>query len=144
MMVTKLYQENNSRRRLLPLFMFKSRGTNRTSYQGREPIEEDEDKFSMNRRDMPPPLPQRVANPRTRIDQVLQEFHSISDRMHRATWYDAFTHAWSDYSRSVLPQSMRKTCTNVELLKCQRTSVASSSTIWVPSNRRMSSKNQRT
>ena len=65
----------------------------RTSYQVREPIESDEDRLAMKRGDLPPPLPQRVANPRIREDQALQEFHSYSDRMHRTTPDDAFTQA---------------------------------------------------
>ena len=68
-------------------------GADRTSYQEREPIESDEDRLAMKRGDLPPPLPQRVANPRIREDQALQEFHSNSDRMHRATPDDAFTQA---------------------------------------------------
>ena len=35
--------------------------------------------------------------------------------MHRATSDDAYTHARFDYSRSVFPQSVRKTGTNVKL-----------------------------
>ena len=35
--------------------------------------------------------------------------------MHRATSDDDFTQAWFDYGRSVFPQSVRKTGTNVEL-----------------------------
>ena len=36
--------------------------------------------------------------------------------MHRATSDDVYTQVWFDYSRSVFPQSVRKTGTNVELL----------------------------
>ena len=78
-------------------------GTNRTSYQGREPIEGDEERLAMKRGDMPSPLPKRVANPIVREDQVLQEFYSNSDKMHRATSDDAFTQAWFDYCRNVFP-----------------------------------------
>ena len=39
-------------------------GTNRTSYQEREPIENDEERLAMKRGDLPPPLPKRVADPR--------------------------------------------------------------------------------
>ena len=45
-------------------------GTNRTSYQEREPIENDEDRLAMKRGDVPPPVPKRVANPRIRDDQA--------------------------------------------------------------------------
>ena len=87
-------------------------GAERMSYQVRQPIENDEDRLAMKRGDMPPPLPQRVANPRIREDQALEEFHSKSDKMHRATSDDDFTQAWFDYGRSVFPQSVRKTGTN--------------------------------
>ena len=83
-------------------------GTNKTSYQGREPMEDDEDRLAMKRGDMPPPLPERVTNPRIREDQVLHEFDSNSDKMHRATSDDAYTQAWLDCSRSVFPQSLKK------------------------------------
>ena len=66
-------------------------GTNRTSYQVREPIENDEERLTMKRGDLPPPLPKRVANPKIREDQALHEFYSNSDNMHRATsdaWFD--------------------------------------------------------
>ena len=46
------------------------------SYQIREPIENDEERLAMKRGDMPPPVPKRVANPRIREDQALQEFPS--------------------------------------------------------------------
>ena len=65
---------------------------------------------------VPPPVPKRVANPRIREDQALQEFHSNSDKTHRATSDDAFTQACFDESRSVFPQPVGKTRTNVELL----------------------------
>ena len=35
-------------------------GVGRASYQGREPIENDEERLAMKRGDMPPPLPRRV------------------------------------------------------------------------------------
>ena len=63
-------------------------GTNRTSYQEREPIEHDE-RLAMKRGDVPPQLRQRVANARIRDDQALHEFYSNSDKMHRATSDDA-------------------------------------------------------
>ena len=82
-------------------------GTSRTSYQEREPIENDEKRLAMKRGEMPQPLPKRVANPRIRDDQALHGFFSNSDKMHRATSDDAFTQAWFDYSRSVFPQSVK-------------------------------------
>ena len=60
-------------------------GTNRMSHQVRQPIENDEETLAMKRGDMPPPVPKQVANPRIQEDQALQEFHSNSDKMHRAT-----------------------------------------------------------
>ena len=90
-------------------------GTSRTSYQEREPIENDAERLAMKRGDVPPPSPQRVANPRIRDVQALHEFNSNSDKMRRATSDDGFTQAWFDYSRSVFPKSVRKTGTNVEL-----------------------------
>ena len=62
-----------------------------TSYQRREPIEDDEEKLAMKRDEMLPPLPQRVANARTREDRAVHESHSNSDKMHRATSDDEFT-----------------------------------------------------
>ena len=50
-------------------------GADRTSYQVREPIENDEETLAMKKRDMPPPVPERVANPRVREDQASQDFH---------------------------------------------------------------------
>ena len=38
--------------------------TDRTSYQVREPIEDDEERLAMKQGDMPPPVLERVANPR--------------------------------------------------------------------------------
>ena len=69
-------------------------GTNRSSYQVREPIENDEERLAMKRGDMPPPVPERVDNPRIREDQALLEFYSNSDRIHRTTSEDAHTQAW--------------------------------------------------
>ena len=89
-------------------------GTNRTSYRERERIE-NEERLAMKRGDMLSPLPKRVANPRFRDDRALREIFSNSDKMHRATSDDAYTQAWFDYSRSVFPQSVRKTGTDVEL-----------------------------
>ena len=67
-------------------------GADRTSYQVREPVENDEERLAMKRGDMPPPLPHRVANPRVREGQALQEFHTDSDKMHRADSDDTPTH----------------------------------------------------
>ena len=85
------------------------------SYQVRDPIENDEDRLAMKSGNMPPPFTQRVANPRIREDQALQEFHSTSDKIPGATSDDYFPQAWFDYGRSVFTQSVKKTGTNVEL-----------------------------
>ena len=91
-------------------------GTNRTSYQTREPVEDNEERLAMKRGDMPLSLPRRVPNPRIRDDRALHAFFSNSDKMHRATPDDAYTKARFDYSRSsVFPQSVRKTGADVEL-----------------------------
>ena len=41
-----------------------STGTKRASYQAREPFEDDEERLAMRQGGMPPPVPERVANPR--------------------------------------------------------------------------------
>ena len=41
-------------------------GTDRASYHAREPIEGDDERLAMTQGDMPPPVPERVANPRIR------------------------------------------------------------------------------
>ena len=88
-------------------------GTKRTSCQVREPIENDEERLAMKKVDMP--LPEQVANLSIRKDRAVQENQSSSDKMHRATSDDAFTQAWFDYCRTVFPQSVRKTGTNVDI-----------------------------
>ena len=90
-------------------------GADRMSQHVREPIKNDEDRLAMKRGDLPPPLPQQVANTRMREDQALQDFYSKSDKMHRAISDDELSQAWFDYGRSVFPPSVRKTGTNVEL-----------------------------
>ena len=91
----------------------------------REPIENDEDRLAMKRGNMPPPLPHRVANPSIREDQASQEFHSNSDTMHRATPDEKYTQAWFDYSRSFVPQSVRKEVQTLNISTCRRPSAAS-------------------
>ena len=46
-------------------------GTDRTSYQVRQTIEDDEERLAMKQGDMPPPVPERVANPRIRDDRAV-------------------------------------------------------------------------
>ena len=73
-------------------------GTDRTSYQVREPTEDDEQRLAMRQGDMSPPVPERVANPRIRED-----------------YEDAFPRAWFNYCRNVFPHTVRKTGTNVDI-----------------------------
>ena len=87
--------------------------TDHLSYQVRERIENDEERVATRRSDMPPPVPERVTNPRIREDREVQDFQCNS--MHRATYEDACTRSWSDYCRSVFPQSVRKAGPNVDL-----------------------------
>ena len=63
----------------------------RTSYQVPEPIENDEERVAMKRGDMPPAVPMRVADPRIREDQALQEFRSNSDK-HGSIVADLLSH----------------------------------------------------
>ena len=122
MKVSKWYQE--ATRKSDVSHFSSSRGTSDafadtdwTSYQVREPIEDDEERLAMKIGDTPPPLPRRVSNPRIRDDQALHEFFSNSDKMYRATSDDAYTQGWFDYSRlSVFTQSVRKIGKDVELL----------------------------
>ena len=90
-------------------------GTNSASYHAREPIKDDAERLAMRQGDMAPPVPERVTNPRIRDDRAVQDFQLNSENMHRATYEDAYTRAWFDYCRSVFPQSVRKTGTNVDL-----------------------------
>ena len=69
----------------------------------------------MRQSDMPPPTPERVANPRIREDRAVQNFQFNSEKMHRATFEDAYTRAWFEYCRSVFTQSVRKAGPNVDL-----------------------------
>ena len=90
-------------------------GTDRPSYQAREQIEDDDERLAMRQGDMPPPVPERVANPRIQEDRAVQDFQRNSEKTHRATHEDAYTRAWFDYCRSVFPQSVRKASPDVDL-----------------------------
>ena len=90
-------------------------GTDRASYQAREPLEDDEERLAMRQGDLHPPGPERVANPRIREDRAVQDFPLNSAKMHRTTCENAYTRAWFDYCRNVFPQSVRKTGPNVDL-----------------------------
>ena len=89
-------------------------GTERASYQVREPIEDYDERLVMRRRDMPSPVPERVANPKIREDRAAQDFRQNSEKMHRATSEDAYTKAWFDDCRSIFPQSVRKAGPDVD------------------------------
>ena len=98
----------------------------------------------MKRGDMPPPLPNRVANPRIREDQALHEFYLNLDKIHRGASDDAYTQAWFDYSRSVFRQLVRKTGTNVEFFNVPTYQCSILFNNMVPSTRRVDSGGQRT
>ena len=82
-------------------------GTDRASCEARETIEDDEERLAMRQGDMPPLVPERVTNPRIREDRAGQDFQWNSEKMHRATYEDAYTRAWFHYCRSIFPQSVR-------------------------------------
>ena len=85
------------------------------SNQARELIADDEERVAMRQGDMPPPVPERVANPRIQEDRAVQDFQKNSGKMHRATSDDAYTIAWFYFCRSVFPQSVRKAGPDVDL-----------------------------
>ena len=89
-------------------------GTERASHQVREPIEDDDERLATRRGDMPPPVPERVANPKTREDRAAQDLRQNSEKMHRATSKDAYTKAWFDFCQSIFPQSVRKAGPDVD------------------------------
>ena len=89
-------------------------GTN-TSYQAREPIE-NEERLAMKRCDMPSQSLSELTIQGFE-NQALLRFCSNSERIHRSTSEDAYTQAWFEKSRSIFTQSLRKTGTNVELWK---------------------------
>ena len=68
-------------------------GTDRASYHAREPIEDDDERFSMRKGDVPPPVLELVASPRIREDRKVLEFRQKSEKMHRATSEDVHTQA---------------------------------------------------
>ena len=72
-------------------------GTDRASYHAREPIEDDDERLAMRKGDTPPPVPERVANPKIREDRAVQDVRQNSEKMHRTTSEDAYTKAWFDY-----------------------------------------------
>ena len=89
-------------------------GTDRASYQARELVEGDKERLAMRQGDMVPPVPERVNNPRIREDRAVQDFQCNSEKVHRATYEDAYTRAWFDQCRSVFPQYVRKAGPNVD------------------------------
>ena len=64
---------------------------------------------------MPPPVPERVANPRIREDRAVLDFQRNSGKKHRATHEDAYSKAGFYYCRGIFPQSVRKAGSDVDL-----------------------------
>ena len=60
-------------------------GTEGASFQAQEPSGDDDERLATRRGDMPPPVPERVANPKIRADQAVQDFQQNSEKTHRAT-----------------------------------------------------------
>ena len=81
----------------------------------------------MKKGDVPPPVPERVANPRIRKDQATTITHK----------HGLITAELSSRNLS------KKQVQTLTFLTCQRISVASSSTTWVPSTGRVISGRQR-
>ena len=71
-------------------------GTERATHQARERIEDDDERLALRKGDMPPPVPERVANPKSREDRTVEDFRQNSEKMHRATSEYAHTKAWFD------------------------------------------------
>ena len=88
-------------------------GVERSSYQTRLSIEDDEGRLSQREGRMPPPPPERVDNPRIREDRAVQEWKT--DEMHKLTYDDDFARSWFNYCRNVFPQSVRKVGPDVHL-----------------------------
>ena len=87
--------------------------TERASYQVREPIKDDDERLATRRGDMPPPVSERVANPKIREDRAVPDFRQNSEKMHRATARDGYTKARFDYCQSIF-QSVRKASPEVD------------------------------
>ena len=114
------------------------------SQQVREPTENEKETLAMKRGDMPPPVPKQVANPRIQEDQASQEFHSNSDKMHRAT-LKTNSHKHGVIMADLSSRNLwEKQVHTLNFTTCQRPSAAFSSSIWVPSTGRVKSENHRT
>ena len=59
--------------------------TDRTSDQAREPFEDDEERLAMKQGDMPPPVPERVANPRIREFEMTEQYRNFNQTRTRCT-----------------------------------------------------------
>ena len=77
-------------------------GLDRPSCRACEQIEDDEERLAMRQGDMPPPVLERVVDPRIREDRAVQDFPWNLDKMLRATHENAYSRAWFDYCRGVL------------------------------------------
>ena len=100
-------------------------GTNGASYHAREPIEEDDERLSMRKGDMPPLVSERIANPRIREDRAIQDFRQNSEKMHCAT------------SPKCLPTIREESRPGRFSKTCRRISEASSFPTWVLSSGRV-------
>ena len=108
-------------------------GTDRASYHARERIEDDDERLAMRQGDMPPPEPERVANPRIRETEQYRTSDRTPEKMHRATSEKRLHKSMLfDYLPKVFPSP------DIQIfITCQRISAASSSTTWVPSTERV-------
>ena len=102
--------------------------TNRASYHPREPNEDDDERLAMRKGNMPPPVPERVANPRrpssTGIPTVPPP--KTPTQRHGLTVAEVSSHnPCGKQAQTLIP------------ITCQRISATSSSTTWVPSTGRV-------
>ena len=94
-------------------------GTDRASYHAREPIEDDDERLAMRKGHMPPPAPERVANPRIREDRAVQSSVGIPTNLgkYAPCHLQRCPHTGMVWLRSVFPQCVRKTGPDVNLQK---------------------------
>ena len=91
-------------------------GTNRASYHARETIKDDDERLAMRKGDLPPPVRERVANPRIREDRAVQGIPTELGKDAPCRSRRRPTQkAWFDSCRSVFPQSVRKAGPDVDL-----------------------------
>ena len=119
-------------------------GTRKSSCQAREPVENVEERLALKMDDMLPPMQKRVDNLRIREDQALP------DSFRTQTGYSVLplktlTHKHG-LNTADLPSHnlLKRRVQTLSCTTCQRTSAVFSSTIRVPSIRRVNSENHRT